>query len=227
MRSTPSVGRETTPHEDREEPSGDCARPPAERASQPTACGEPPHGAGPGCASFPQRGWRNALQQVFGSWGKDGSTQPRPRQQSHHPWSQVLAGVLLDRIKPTSTQQGVRQSHTDLPLQLRRGREHKLVQQIQQGGDLALTLPAVEQGDGLLKPGYHNFQHGVQLLAERAHAIGYATPLSAPRARPAALSSPSGRVPFSPHDPAVPGRARPQGKGATHPVGGPRLLELE
>src|SRR5260370_855075 len=57
MRSTPSVVRERDPHEDREEQFGDSARQPAERACQPTACGEPPNGAGQGCASFLRRCW--------------------------------------------------------------------------------------------------------------------------------------------------------------------------
>src|ERR1700674_3979507 len=56
----------------------------------------------------------NALQQVLAGWTKHGPTQPGPRQQSDHLRSQDSRGLLLDRIKSASKQQGLRQSQTNL-----------------------------------------------------------------------------------------------------------------
>src|SRR5260221_6611561 len=117
----------------------------------------------------------NALQQVLASWTKHGPTQPCPRQQSDRLRSQDSRGLLLDRIKSSSKQQGLRQSptnllrkHLKLPLQCRSGRWHQLIQQIQHGDDLALTVFTGEQA---VRQRDDHLQQGVQFLTEIAHSI--------------------------------------------------------
>src|SRR2546421_8319476 len=61
MRSIPSVVREKAPHEDREEQSGDYAKPRAGRACEPRGCDEPPNAAGQCYANFPRHYWRERL----------------------------------------------------------------------------------------------------------------------------------------------------------------------
>src|SRR5258708_14044156 len=107
----------------------------------------------------------NTLQQVLARWTKYGPTQPGPRQQSDRLRSQDSPGLLLYRIQSSRKQQGLRQSQTNLlrkqvnlPLQCRRGRWHQLIQQIQHGDNLALTLFTAEQSirqtdDNLHLPG--------------------------------------------------------------------------
>src|SRR6266849_5928916 len=127
----------------------------------------------------------NALQQLCAGRPKDGSSQPSPSQQGYCLRPQSSAHLYLDRIKPTGKQQRARQcqtdlfrEHVDLPLHGCRGQGYKLVQQIQDRGDLALTLCAVEQGDGLVEPGNDHFQQRVQFVTEIANAVGYIAHLS-------------------------------------------------
>src|SRR5258706_7881041 len=117
----------------------------------------------------------NALQQVLARWTKHGPTQPCPPQQSDRLRSQDLRGLLLHRIKSSSKQQGLRQSQTNLlrkhlklSPQCRSGRWHQLIQQIQHGDDLALTVFTGEQA---IRQGHDHLQQGVQFLTEIAHAI--------------------------------------------------------
>src|SRR5712692_9791210 len=116
----------------------------------------------------------NALQQVLARWTKHGPTQPCPRQQSDRLRSQDSRGLLLDGIKSSSKQQGLRQSQTNLlrkhlklPLQCRSGRWHQLIQQIQHGDDLALTVFTGEQA---VRQRDDHLQQGVQFLTEIAHS---------------------------------------------------------
>src|SRR6266852_6200366 len=117
----------------------------------------------------------NALQQVLARWTKHGPTQPCPRQQSDRLRAQDSRGLLLDGIKSSSKQQGLRQSQTNLlrkhlklPLQCRSGRWHQLIQQIQHGDDLALTVFTAEQA---IRQRDDHLQQGVQFLTEIAHSI--------------------------------------------------------
>src|SRR5713101_3754320 len=117
----------------------------------------------------------NALQQVLARWTKHGPTQPCPRQQSDRLRAQDARGLLLDGIKSSSKQQGLRQSQTNLlrkhlklPLQCRSGRWHQLIQQIQHGDDLALTVFTGEQA---VRQRDDHLQQGVQFLTEIAHSI--------------------------------------------------------
>src|SRR2546425_7671958 len=117
----------------------------------------------------------NALQQVLAGWTKHGPTQPCSRQQSDRLRSQDSRGLLLYRIKSSSKQQGLRQSQTNLlrkhlklPLQCQSGRWHQLIQQIQHGDDLALTVFTGEQA---IRQRDDHFQQGVQFLTEIAHSI--------------------------------------------------------
>src|SRR5258707_5555336 len=117
----------------------------------------------------------NTLQQVFARWTKYGPTQPGPRQQSDRLRSQGSPGLLLYRIQSSRKQQGLRQSQTNLlrkqlnlPLQCRRGRWHQLIQQIQHGDDLALTLFTAEQA---IRQRDDHLQQRVQFLTQIAHGI--------------------------------------------------------
>src|SRR6266566_4383246 len=127
----------------------------------------------------------NALQQVTSGRTQHGSTQPRPRQQSDGLGSQLLVCSFLYHIKSSSKQQRLRQSQTDLlrehlklPLQRRSGRWHQLIQQIQHGDDVALTVFTVEQA---IRLGHDHLQQGVQFLAEIAHSISDIAHLSKAR----------------------------------------------
>src|SRR5258708_17349999 len=116
-----------------------------------------------------------AFKQMLARWAKHGPTQPCPCQQSDRLRSQDSRGLLLHRIKSSSKQQGLRQSQTNLlrkhlklPLQCRSGRWHQLIQQIQHGNDLALTVFTAEQA---IRQGYDHLQQSVQFLTEIAHSI--------------------------------------------------------
>src|SRR6266849_6304160 len=117
----------------------------------------------------------NALQPVLARRTKRGPTQPCPRQQSDRLRSQDSRGLLLHCIQSSSKQQSLRQSRTNLlrkhlklPLPCRSGRWHQLIQQIQHGDDLALTVFTAEQA---IRQGHDHLQQGVQFLTEIAHSI--------------------------------------------------------
>src|SRR5260221_5682695 len=117
----------------------------------------------------------NTLQQVLARWTKYGPTQPSPRQQGGRLRSQASAGLLVDRIQSSRKQQGLRQSQTNLlckqlklPLHCRRGSWHQLIQQIQHGDDLTVTVFTTEQA---IRQRHDHLQQRVQFLTQIAHCI--------------------------------------------------------